>query len=215
MIEQPIAPQADEITRMFTRATGDYLFARWARPIVPVVFGVDDQTLATVKAAVEAVVVLAGHRMAETDAELGANLLVFFFREWDELLQVPGLDQLVEALAETVARLDAAQANQYRAFRFDPDGAIRACFSFVRLDAVLQETPAETVALSIATRAVLFWGDQAFARTPALAEVNGVAVIHPAVALVIRAAYDPAMPNGADDASHALRLAARVGRLTV
>ena len=78
------APSADAITAMFTRATGEYLFARWGRPIVPVVFGVDAVTLATVKGAVEAVVTLAGHKMAETDPELGANLMIFFFRDWQE-----------------------------------------------------------------------------------------------------------------------------------
>ena len=34
---------------MFTRHDGGYLFARWGRPIVPVVFGVDDATLSVVK----------------------------------------------------------------------------------------------------------------------------------------------------------------------
>jgi hypothetical protein len=89
MTDQPAVPEPEDVTRMFTRAGGDYLFARWSRPIVPVVFGVDDATLATVKAAIEAVVALAGHRMAETDPELGANLLVFFFRDWKELAEVP------------------------------------------------------------------------------------------------------------------------------
>ena len=57
-----MSPEA--ITALFTRASGEYLFARWGRPIVPVVFGVDDATLSTVKGAIEAVVVLAGHKMA-------------------------------------------------------------------------------------------------------------------------------------------------------
>ena len=60
----------DEIAPLFTRADGNYLFARWGRPIAPVVFGVTEQTLAVVKGACEAVVALAGHRMAETDPEL-------------------------------------------------------------------------------------------------------------------------------------------------
>ena len=78
-----------DIVRLFTRADGSYLFARWGRPIVPVVFGVADETLTVVKAAIEAVVVLAGHRMAETDAELGANLMVFFIQDWAELTATP------------------------------------------------------------------------------------------------------------------------------
>ena len=43
---------ATAVEALFTRASGDYLCARWGRPIVPVVFGVDDATLAVVKGAV-------------------------------------------------------------------------------------------------------------------------------------------------------------------
>ena len=43
---------AAEITDLFTRADGQYLCARWGRPIVPVVFGVEDSTLQTVKGAI-------------------------------------------------------------------------------------------------------------------------------------------------------------------
>lgn len=70
----------EEVRALFTRTDGQYLFARWGRPIVPVVFGVEDASLAVFKGAIEAVVTLAGHRMAETDPELGANLMLFCFR---------------------------------------------------------------------------------------------------------------------------------------
>ena len=43
------------VEALFTRANGEYLFARWGRAIVPVVFGTDDATLQTVKGAIEAV----------------------------------------------------------------------------------------------------------------------------------------------------------------
>ena len=68
----------EEIEALFTRNDGSYGFARWGRPIAPIVFGVQDETLGIVKGAIEAVVTLAGHQMAETDPELGANLMVFF-----------------------------------------------------------------------------------------------------------------------------------------
>ena len=41
-------------------------------------------------------------------------------------------------------RLAAAGANQYRAFRFDEAGAIRAAFVFIRMDEALADMPAET-----------------------------------------------------------------------
>ncbi|MGD9917293.1 MAG: hypothetical protein AB7U46_04690 [Paenirhodobacter sp.] len=210
MSDQIGMPGAEDIAAMFTRASGEYLFARWGRPIVPVVFGVDAATLATVKGAVEAVVALAGHKMAETDPELGANLMIFFFRDWQELLEVPNLDQMIDGLADIVARLDDAGANQYRTFRFDRDGAIRACFAFVRMDAALDEVPAETIALNQAVQMILLWGESAFAAHPPLAMARGVTVLRPEIAAIIRAAYDPVMPPVAQDASHALRLAARL-----
>ncbi|WP_232209689.1 hypothetical protein [Rhodobacter ferrooxidans] len=203
-----VSPEA--VQALFTRPDGSYLCARWGRPIVPVVFGVDDATLAVIKGAIEAVVVLAGHRMAETDPELGANLMLFFCRDWAELLEVPGLDQLIPDLAPLCTRLSASGANQYRAFRFDAGGAIKAAFVFLRMDAALADLPAETLALSQAVQVILLWGEQAFAGASPLAMAGGVAVLRPEIAAVIRAAYAPVLPAVARDASHALRLAARM-----
>ncbi|MBW6507003.1 MAG: DUF2927 domain-containing protein [Rhodobacteraceae bacterium] len=202
---------AGEVEAHFRQADGGYRFARWGRPIVPVVFGVEEATLAVVKGAIEAVVALAGHKMAETDPELGANLMLFFLRDWDELLAVPGLAGMLGDMAALVARLKARRANQYRSFRFDEAGAIKACFAFVRIDAALAGLPADVLALEQAVRAILAWGEGAFAARAALAEVQGTAVLRPEVAALIRAAYDPVLPDATRDPSHALRLAARLG----
>ncbi|RYH10539.1 hypothetical protein [Tropicimonas sp. IMCC6043] len=207
-----------DVTDLFTCADGSYRFARWSRPIVPVVFGVEDQTLAVVKGACEAMVALAGHHMAETDPEMGANLMVFFFRDWEELLEVPDLDRLVTGLDDLVAQLVAAGANQYRVFRFEEGGAIRACFVFLRMDAALSEVPAEDLALGQMAQTILLWSDRAFAKRSPLATLpSGQVVLRPEIGAVIRAAYDPLMPEAAQDASHALRLSARLaaaGRAT-
>ncbi len=201
---------AREIETLFTRADGQFLCARWGRPIVPVVFGVEDATLATLKGAIEAVVALAGHKMAETDPELGVNLMVFFFRDWQELLEVPGLDRLVEGLAPLVARLQTADANQYRVFRFDEGNAIKAAFVFIRMDAALQAVSAETLALSQAVQVILLWSDTAFTDRSALAVVEDGVILRPEIGALIRAAYDPVLPAVATDPSHALRLSARI-----
>ncbi len=198
------------IEKLFTRADGAYLFARWGRPIVPIVFGVDDASLAVFKGAIEAVVTLAGHKMAETDPELGANLMVFLCREWAELPEVPNLDQLVPDLGPLVAKLQKADANQFRIFRFDDAGAIQTAFGFLRMDAHMEAVSADTLALSQAVQTILLWSDAAFDETPPLAMIEGNAVLRPEIADVIRAAYDPVMPPMAQDASHALRLAARI-----
>jgi hypothetical protein len=200
-----------EIEALFTRRDGQYLFARWGRPVVPVVFGVEDVSLAVFKGAIEAVVALAGHRMAETDPELGANLMVFCFREWGELLEVRDLGRLVPELEGLVARLEGAEANQYRLFRFDVEGAIKAAFVFLRMDAALAEMPAETLALAQAVQVILLWSTQAFDGTSPLAQVGDRVILRPEIGAVIRAGYDPVLPGVARDPSHALRLAARVG----
>ena len=204
---------AGEIEALFTRGDGQYLFARWGRPIVPVVFGVEDATLGVVKGAFEAVVALAGHEMAETDPELGANLMVFFVRDWDELRGVPKLDRLIPDLLPLLDRLKAADANQYRIFRFDGVGAIKAAFVFIRMDSHMSGVPAETLALSQAVQTIVLWSDVAFQGASPLALIGGLAVLRPEIAGVIRAGYDKALPPVAQQKSHALRLAARVGRL--
>ena len=202
---------AEEIEALFTRESGDYAFARWGRPLAPVVFGVEDETLGVIKGAIEAVNQLAGTSISETDPELGSNFIWFFFKEWAELPDVPGMDRLLPDLGPLVARLEGADANQYRAFRFDEAGAIKACFVFLRMDAHLEAVSAETLALSQVVQSMLLWSDLAFRTQSPLAVAGDTTVLRPDIAALIRAAYDLVMPVAADDTSHALRLAARVG----
>lgn len=202
-----------QIEQYFTSTDGAYRFARWGRPVVPVVFGVDDQTLPVIKGAIEAVVSLAGHKMAETDAELGANLMLFFFSDWDELLSVPKLGEMIPDLKGVVSRLQDQEASQYRAFRFDNTGAIQACFMFIRMAGEMAKMPADTLALGQAVQAILLWSDTGFAKQSPLAVLpeNGAVILRPEIAALVRAGYDPVMPVAATDKSHALRLFARMG----
>lgn len=201
-----------DVEALFTRPDGSYGFARWSRPIAPVVFGVEKATLQTVKGALEAVATLVGHQMAETDPELGSNLMMFFFREWDELLEVPDLERLIPDLKVLVGRLQEADATQYRAFRFENDGSIQAAFVFLRMNDEMAKIPAEALALGEAVQTIVTWGPQAFAEQSPLAVVpeSGATVLRPEIAAVIAAAYDRMMPVAAEDASHALRLFARL-----
>ncbi|WP_254448947.1 hypothetical protein [Thalassococcus sp. S3] len=203
----------DEIETLFTREGGEFVFARWGRPLAPVVFGVEDQTLSVMKGAIEAVVTLAGHQMTETDPELGSNAMFFFFRDWQELLGIPDLDRLIPDLGPLVARLEDAGANQYRIFRFDEAGAIRAAFVFLRMDEHLSAVSAETLALSQVVQTILLWSDLAFRDRSLLAVLDDKTILRPDIAALIRAAYDPVLPSHARDASHALRLTARMERL--
>ncbi|WP_417246130.1 hypothetical protein [Celeribacter sp.] len=200
----------ERIEQFFTRSNGDYVFARWGRPVAPVVFGVEEETLVTVKSAIEACVAIAGHRIEEMDPELGTNLMVFFLSDWAELLDVPHMGDLIPELESRVATLQDRNAHQYRAFRFDDAGAIKACFSFVRMGGAMDEVPAEVIALSQAVQAMLLWSDKEFTQDSPLAQTVEGTVVRPDVANVLRAAYDPLLPDAARDAAHALRLYARV-----
>ncbi|MCV6595822.1 MAG: hypothetical protein OIF40_01885 [Mangrovicoccus sp.] len=208
-----LSPEA--VAALFTRGSGDYAFARWGRPLAPIVFGVTDETLMVIKGAIEAVSHMAGLEMAETDPELGSNFMVFFFRDWSELPQVPNLDRMIPDLAPLCDKLEAAGANQYRIFRFDEAGAIRACFVFLRMDKHLAAVPAETLALSQVVQSILLWSDTAFRQVSPLAQMpeTGAVILRPEIGALIRAAYDPVMPAVANDTSHGLRLYARMGAL--
>jgi hypothetical protein len=203
----------EQIETLFTRATDGFVFARWGRPLAPVVFGVEEDTLSIIKGAIEAVSQLAGLDIVETDPELGSNFMWFFFRDWDELPEVRGMDGLVPDLLPLVARLKEAEANQYRIFRFDENGAIKCCFVFLRMDSHLSDVPAETLALSQVVQSCLLWSDVAFGETSPLAVAGEATVLRPEIGALIRAAYDPILPAASKDAAHALRLSARVGTL--
>ena len=211
--EQPVFT-ATEIEKLFTSNDGNYVFARWGRPISPVVFGVLDESLGVVKTAIKEVCSACGHPTDELDPELGSNLMVFFVSNWHELCELPDLDQLIPNLSNVVDRLQAVSANQYRVFRFDDIGAIQACFVFLRMDEALEQLGADSLVLAQVVQAMLLWSQTAFRdRSPLAMLENGTAVLRPDIAAVLRAAYDPVMPARADDPSHALRLESRV-RLT-
>ncbi len=168
--------------------------------------------LSVIKGAIEALAGHAGHDIAETDPELGANLMMFFFRDWDELTGVRDLDQLIPDLSNTVARLKAAEATQYRAFRCDDAGAIQAACVFVRVGGGVEDQPADAIALNQAVMTILDWAPGAFAdHTPLVVDpMNQTTILRPDIANLIRAAYDPVMPVSGRDPSHALRLLARL-----
>lgn len=204
---------ADDIIRLFGGET--YKFARWGRPIAPVVFGVTDETLKGLKSAIATVLGIANQTMAETDPELGSNLILFFVSEWDEVLGIPDLDRLVTGMSDRLETLKSTGANQYRAFTFDKDGAIRFCAVFVRMDESQQAASVQTIGTQQMVQSILLWADGAFAaESPvAIIEANDLCIVKPSYAALIRAAYDANMPAATSEPSHALRLAARTATL--
>lgn len=185
----------ERITEIFTRRDGTYLCARWGRPVAPVIFGLADESLDIFRGAIRAGFAHAGHPVTETDPEMGSNLMLFFLRDWAELEEVPDLDRLT-GQPGLPARLRTDDADQYRLFRFDADGGIRACMSFLRMSGALADAHPAVLAETVTMRSAL-----SFARD---------IVPSPEMAALIRAAYDPVLPVAATESAHALRLAARM-----
>lgn len=186
---------ASAIEAMFTRPDGSFLCARWGRPVAPVIFGLADDSLDIFRAALRAGFAHARHPVTEADPEMGANLMLFFVRDWSELSGVPDLDSLtgVPGLPDRLAR---EGADQYRLFRFDADGGIKACLSFLNMGGALAEAHPGGLAERVTMQSTLTFA--------------GEVVPSPQLAAVIRAAYDPVLPVAATQPAHALRLAARL-----
>jgi hypothetical protein len=198
-----LTPEA--VAALFTCADGTFLFARWGRPIVPVVFGLDEAVLPVMKGALEAAMTLAGHRLEELDPEPAGNLLMFFCGDWGALREVPNLGRLVDMLI-------SAEANQYSVFRFDQAGAIRTCFLFVQMDAHMSAVPAESLTLSQAVQTIPPRSEMAFEAISARAVlVKGWTIVKPEIGSLIRAAHDPFLPSVGTDPPLALGIAARMG----
>lgn len=186
----------DRIAALFTR-DGRYLCARWGRPVAPVVFGLADETLDIFRGVTRAALTHARHPLAETDPEMGANMMTFFLRDWSELADIPDLAGLT-GQPDLPQRLSKQAADQYRIFRFDADGGIRACLTFVNMAGALAEAHPARLAEALVMRSLLTFA----AEVPPSRDL----------AELIRVAYDPALPVAATDPSHALRLAARLAR---
>lgn len=209
------ALSAQEIETLFTRTDGSYAFARWARPIVPVVFGVDDDTLTHLKAAIAQTVAVTGGILQDTDPELGANFMWFFCQNWDEIAAVPDLGELVPDLDETLTVLIKTNATQHRMFIYDSDGAIKMCIVFLRMAGAVADLSIQALATGETLQSLLLWSDKSFENDSPIAVLkdNGICIVKPKYAALVRAAYDPTMPASAGDASHALRLFPRVAKL--
>ena len=206
---------AQEIETLFTRTDGSYAFARWARPIVPVVFGIDDDSLTHLKAAIAQTVAVTGGILQDTDPELGANFMWFFCQNWDEISLIPDLGKLVPDLDETLATLTKTKAAQHRMFIYDSDGAIKMCIVFLRMTGAVADLSIQALGVGETLQSLLLWSDKSFESDSPIATLkdNGICIVKPKYAALVRAAYDSTMPASAGDASHVLRLFPRVAKL--
>ena len=211
MTDETNTPDPEWVEALFTRRDGSFRFVRWGRPIVPVIVGTNDDGCKIFEDGIRAVARIATLPVQEMDSELGANLLVFLVNDWAELLQAPNLIRLIPNLNDLIETLTEHEANQYRVFSFDEDGAIKICIVLLRYDDELQKVSAQTLAVGQAYQSMLMWSDSAFmSESPLAVTDDGLCVIKPKHADLLRVAYDPALPSVAKDPSFAYRLVARL-----
>lgn len=200
---------------LFTTPDNTYRFARWGRQLAPVVFGVGDESLPHLKDAIAQTVGITGGVLAETDPELGANFMWFFCRDWAELREVLNLGDLLPDFENLVDALTSQGASRYRSFGYDKDGAVQLCVVLIRVDAATEALSIQALGTSETFQSLLTWSEGAFSQVSPIATVkeNNMCIVKPEFAAIVRAAYDPMMPVSSDDPSHALRVAARAGKL--
>ena len=200
---------------LFTSPDQRYHFARWGRPIAPVVFGVGDENLPHLKDAIAMTVGISGGMLVDTDPELGANFMWFFCRDWDEMLVIPDLDKLIPNFVNLITELQEKNATRYRSSGFEKNGAIQLCVVLIRVDAATERMSLQTLGTSETFQSLLTFGENAFdVHSPiATIKVNNLCIVKPEYAAVVRAAYDPALPAASNDPAHALRVSARAMKL--
>jgi hypothetical protein len=203
---------AERVEALFTRSEGAFRFARWARPLAPVIAGTDEKGEATFTEALKAVAGLGGLDIVEEDPELGRNFIVVFTGRWAALNDIPALQQLVPDLEKLTSVLAGAGANQYRIYDFDDEGAIRLCITLLCFDEDLAKMPAQALAANQSVQAMLLWSDTAFmGESPVQPSPLGTrAEVTPFYRALIRAAYAEDMPASSEDPALAARLAARM-----
>lgn len=207
-------PSPEAIEKMFTH-DGVYKFARWSRPQAPAIFGVDDATLGQMKETIIKTVGFTGQEIADVDPDIGMNFMWFFCQSWDELKDAPGLAKLMPDLNERVDRLNAENAFTHRIYGFEEDGSIRMCASFFRMTGEMLDVPLNVLTMTETIRSLLLWSDNALDEHQSvfMIDESGSCHGHPVFTALLHAAYEPVMPATADDASHALRLHARITKL--
>ncbi|MCI4662562.1 MAG: hypothetical protein MRY63_12175 [Neomegalonema sp.] len=197
---------ADKIAALFTREDG-FLFAKWTRPMVLRVLGTDATGEKQIRSAFASTASAADLGIADEDPELGANMLVAFCDDWRELVGLHGLDALLPEGDRLIARLIAADVNEYTLFNFDADGGIRCAVILLRYQSEWRRMAPETLALTLAARALLLWSEEAFAQSsPVIRRRNGPKIEN-WFANLLSAAYDASVPTRSTDPALAQVLA--------
>lgn len=127
--------ELDWIVQFFI-CDGWYLCVCWGWFVVLVIFGLVDEMLDIFCDVICVVLVYVCYFIVEIDFEMGVNMMSFFLCDWDELVSVLDLVELIGQFDLFVC-LVGYGVSQYCIFWFDVDGGICVCMIFVNMGGVL------------------------------------------------------------------------------
>lgn len=216
---------AEAIRQLFTRSAESvegapedpaqrFRFARWGRPLAPVVLGLDEESAEAARAAVVEAAEAAGVGAVDEDPDLEANFLICVCEKWSQLKSISGLDRLIPDLERLLTLLSAVGANQYRIFRVAPEEGISFAVTLVRFDESVAGLSAQAIGATQAAHGLLMWSDEAFAEdAPVAINRSGRGVIKTFHAKLLKAAYGEDAPSTSEDPNLADQLAAAMAAM--
>ncbi len=200
----------DEVRAYFTGDDGTYRFARWTVPVRATIFGAGPVTEALLAAALAEVGALSRHPAAVSGLA-GMTWGLGIVREWRDLVDQPGLGQLLPGVARLAADAERCGWNQVRRFGHAAAGGIVRCTGLVRLGGPLGRQAPAALALRQAVLAHLAWSIPTLTRTGLMAPgPDGTERLRDDIRALLAAAYDPAVPAVSTDPGHARLIAERI-----
>ncbi|MCI4663541.1 MAG: hypothetical protein MRY74_02350 [Neomegalonema sp.] len=198
-------------------AAPQFRLARWSRPILPALYGVDPGSADAAYAAIAEACAVAGASISDPQADEAGepNLLIYVCKEWDELRAAPGLAGLEPELDAVIAGLAASDANQHRFFKLSRSEGIVLAVALLRLDGRMTAVSAQAAILGQAARGLALWSDAALAsENPIALRRSGKAALKGWFARLLAAIYAPGAPVFSEDPALADTLAEAIGTQT-
>jgi hypothetical protein len=177
-----------------------FLFAKWAKPIVPAFYGLEASSMTIMRSGLERAARICGAKLGEDDHVYGANLVFIVCQDWSELNKSPVLRAFVSAPEQLSRVLTASKTNQYRLFKTAKENGIEIALVLLRMDEKLSSLPPQAMALSQAAQALLVTADDAFAKdNPVTIGRHGRGLLKRWMQRLLEAAYREETPAYSED----------------
>ena len=199
-----------EIQSMFT-VKNKFFFSRWSGNIVPMILGVNDFSLGLFKKKLISILSCLPIQIDEFEIEKKANYVFIFFKKWDELYNLPNIEEIIPDHLSLLKSLSFKNPSQYRRFYFDKNGGINFCVFLIPIEKEIDESSYEELIIQILIKSILIWSEefQNFKNFYFFNSKKGEFCLSNDFLSFLKACYDPVLPDKTNDASHSLRIFAR------